>query len=971
MRRTLDHRTTITRFTDATMTESPRIARVTTVSRWLCLAGASLGALGLVGWMSRREFLLTLVPGQPPMMPNTALALTLLGMTGAALGRGRPGAAARTASAFAALIVLAVGIGTLAEYALGVDLGIDQLLIPSELGPYPGRPSPLTAMALALIGLAILFVDSLPAAETRPSEWLLVAAALTAMVGLTGQILGTGAVYRLPRAPVVGMAVPTAVSLLLSSTGILLGRPTMGLIAVATSDGPGGVLLRRIAVPFVVVPMALGFVITRLFAVLNVDEFPLAVASIVVASTAVGLATLVVTARLLNHSHAALEMSRRESRELFSLASDGIFVADLDGRYSDVNEAGCRLLGLTRAEIVGKTIQDFLHPDETDRLATARSELGAGGAQIAEWRVRHKSGIYVPVEVSTRILPGGRWQAFVRDIRERKAAEEEALRSKARIEGIVSIAADAIISIDESQRITIFNRGAEQIFGWPAAEIMGQPLDILIPERFRNTHRSHVRAFAEEPVSARRAGERHRPIYGLRKDGTEFVAEAAISKLRIADELTFTVVMHDVTHEQRRAEEERLLAAIGLLLTSSLEREHVVREAAHLLVHEFAEACVIDLVDDPAAGGRVTRSAVVHRDPQKTETALALEHIDLERERPHLASASLRSRKATLVSPVTAAYLDSISQSAEHRRLLDELAPASLITVALQARGLLLGVLTLVSSDPRRRYDESDVAFANEIGQRLALSIDNARLFETATGAIAARDEVLRIVAHDLRNPLGVVLMRASLMKLDGSAADGERRAAADAIETAAKRMNRLIQDLLDVTRSEAGALSVQRAPVSVRAIVGDAVNAQRELAAGASIELRSDVLENPPDVRADRDRLLQIFENLIGNAIRFTPPGGRIVVGAVQRGRHVVFCVTDTGAGIAAEDLPHVFDRFWQARKSRAGGAGLGLAIVKALVESHGGRVGVESTLGRGSTFYFTIPLAHQPAARRVVAAS
>jgi signal transduction histidine kinase len=111
------------------------------------------------------------------------------------------------------------------------------------------------------------------------------------------------------------------------------------------------------------------------------------------------------------------------------------------------------------------------------------------------------------------------------------------------------------------------------------------------------------------------------------------------------------------------------------------------------------------------------------------------------------------------------------------------------------------------------------------------------------------------------------------------------------------------------------------------------------------------------PEVWADLDRLLQVFENLVGNAVKFTEPGGRITVGAARRGDDVLFWVADTGAGIAAEDLPHLFDRFWQARKATRRGAGLGLPIVKGIVEAHGGRIWVESTLGRGSTFFFTIP--------------
>jgi PAS domain S-box-containing protein len=926
---------------------------------WLCNIGAVLGALGVLGWLWDVRFLYTLFPGQPPMMPNTAFSLVLAGAAGALRVHRTRSLVATLLAGLAALFVLGISLGTLAEYAFQVDVGIDQLLIPSPFGLYPGRPSPLTVMALAPIGLAILLYERRRTAANRPSEWLLISSALVALVGLTGQVIGAGALYRPSPAPVLGVAVPTAVGLLIIAGGMLLGRPAAGVMAIATSSSPGGVVLRRIAAPSVLVPMVLGFSIVRLFAVLEVNEFPFVVATVAVAITAAGVAVLVVTARLLNRSHEELRASEERAREVIELASDAIFTANLDGQYTAVNEAGCRLLGMTASEIVGKTIRDMLHPDEVARLATSRAALIAGGRQIGEWRLRHKDGRYIPVEVSARILPRDRWQGIVRDITARKAVEEEARRGRARIEGIISIAGEAIISIDAEQQIILFNAAAEKIFGWTAGEAIGQPLDILIPARFREVHRSHVRRFAEEPVSSRVVGARPANIRGLRKDGTEFIAEAAVSKIELEGEQTFTVVLRDVTRERRRLEQEHLLAAIGLLLTSSRERRKVVKEAARQIVQEnFADACVIDLADDPNAPLSVTRSAVVHRDPAKTRTALALERIELDRRKPHIASAALQTRRTHIVARVTPEYIDSIAQSAEHRRLLRDLDPTSLISAPLQARGLVLGALTFASTNPGHLFDQTDAAFVEETARRLALAVDNARLFEIASAAIAARDEVLRIVAHDLRNPLGTILMRASLLR-DAPGPNGDRRKTAAAIETAANRMKRLIRDLLDVTRAEARQFSVEHTPIRPDTIIAQAVASQQALATAAAIDLRAAVRDDLPEVLGDRDRLLQVFENLIGNAIKFTPPGGRISVGAAARNRYVVFCVKDTGHGIPAEDLPHVFDRFWQGRRQRRAGAGLGLVIVKTLVEAHGGRVGVHSAPERGTTFYFTIPVA------------
>jgi signal transduction histidine kinase len=171
--------------------------------------------------------------------------------------------------------------------------------------------------------------------------------------------------------------------------------------------------------------------------------------------------------------------------------------------------------------------------------------------------------------------------------------------------------------------------------------------------------------------------------------------------------------------------------------------------------------------------------------------------------------------------------------------------------------------------------------------------------------------------------------------------------------------MDRQIQDLLEIARIEAGQLTITRAQLSARELIVEAVDLQRPLASSASLELRVELDREVPEVWGDRDRLLQVFENLIGNAIKFTKAGGRIRVGAAPSDHEVVFWVADTGGGIAPESLPHIFDRFWQATSAARQGAGLGLPITKGIVEAHGGRIWVESTEGQGATFSFTIPQA------------
>lgn len=263
-----------------------------------------------------------------------------------------------------------------------------------------------------------------------------------------------------------------------------------------------------------------------------------------------------------------------------------------------------------------------------------------------------------------------------------------------------------------------------------------------------------------------------------------------------------------------------------------------------------------------------------------------------------------------------------------------------------------MGTITRDISDKKRALEQA------EANRKLVQANEEiSRLYETARRATQARDEVLAVVAHDLRNPLGTILMHAS--RLAPRRGEPERRATrpVEAITRAATRMNTLIQDLVDVARLESGQVRFDCRLVPAAQIVADVVETQKVLANSTSIELTLDAAAPLPEVWADPNRVRQVLENLIGNALKFTQRGGRVVVGARRCDGEVLFSVADTGAGIAAEDLPHVFDRFWQMRKGDGRGAGLGLPIAKGIVEAHHGSMCVESAPGRGSTFYFTLP--------------
>jgi signal transduction histidine kinase len=276
--------------------------------------------------------------------------------------------------------------------------------------------------------------------------------------------------------------------------------------------------------------------------------------------------------------------------------------------------------------------------------------------------------------------------------------------------------------------------------------------------------------------------------------------------------------------------------------------------------------------------------------------------------------------------------------------------------VPLRTRADSLGVLSFYSI--HREFTDDDLQLAGELARRATLAIDNARLYEQMKRATIAREEVLSVVSHDLRNPLSAVAMAATTLLEHPPESEDKRRALYSMISDAASWMHRLMQDLLDAGAIDAGRLSIELERGSLLDIVEASVNQLRPSAAKHAVALEADLDPSLPLLRVDATRILQVLGNLIGNAVKFTPSGGSIVVRAVHRPNDVLLSVSDTGSGIDAAQLPHIFDRYWQARQgSQTRGTGLGLAIAKGIIEAHGGRIWAESIVGSGSTFLFTLP--------------
>ncbi|HWK88587.1 MAG TPA: HAMP domain-containing sensor histidine kinase, partial [Longimicrobium sp.] len=261
--------------------------------------------------------------------------------------------------------------------------------------------------------------------------------------------------------------------------------------------------------------------------------------------------------------------------------------------------------------------------------------------------------------------------------------------------------------------------------------------------------------------------------------------------------------------------------------------------------------------------------------------------------------------------------------------------------------------------DSGRDLGPAELTLVQELARRASMAIENARLFRETQAATAARDEVLAIVAHDLRNPLSTILMASELVydQLTAPERAGERKHLG-MIRRNAERMNRLIGDLLEVKRVESGRLVVEPRPADVCPMITEAMEMLQPMAAAATLALVPCTADGLPAVRADPVRIQQVLSNLVGNAIKFTPAGGLIEVRAQPHGAGAVrISVADSGPGIAPDQLPQVFGRFWQGGHRDRLGVGLGLAICKGIVEAHSGEIWVESVLGQGTTFAFWLP--------------
>ncbi len=539
---------------------------------------------------------------------------------------------------------------------------------------------------------------------------------------------------------------------------------------------------------------------------------------------------------------------------------------------------------------------------------------------------------------------------------------------------IVASSDDAIVSKDLQSTITSWNRGAERLFGYAAADAIGRSITIIIPPD-RIGEERHV-------MSRIREGVKVDPFETVRrrKDGSLVDVSVTVSPIRdasgqIVGASKIARAITEQTRARREAADARdrlaFLAEVGAILSSSLDYTQTLDRAVHLALPRLGDYSNVLLVDD---SGALRHVAGGHVDPTKEPLVVSRAKLAIDEPRapilPSLAEAVIKTRRTIVVSHQELARriarLDAPDAIPELRDLTAALEPWAYIASPLLVLGRAAGVITFATtaSGSRREYTAEDEALLEEFARRASAAIENARLFRQTQDLSRLKDEFLATLSHELRTPLSAILGWARMLA-SGQLDEARRRQAVDAILRNAEAQHKLVDDVLDVARGMAGHLRLELAPVDLVIVAQRGVDAVAPAAAAKriTIELRG---ETPVAVRGDAGRLQQIVWNLLSNAVKFTPAGGLVTIDVSADASTASLRVTDTGEGISPSFLPYVFDKFRQGDGSptrQHGGLGLGLAIAKHLAEMHGGTLDARSDgEGRGATFRLALPLLETP---------
>jgi len=508
------------------------------------------------------------------------------------------------------------------------------------------------------------------------------------------------------------------------------------------------------------------------------------------------------------------------------------------------------------------------------------------------------------------------------------------------------------LTLDSECRIVAANLTAATMFGRERGKLVGAFLTAVVVPGQRAELRRHVQRCLTERV--RVDGELSFSVRGGSSVQTNVTSTPLLDES--GEAVGCRTMVSDMTAIKWSQDKLRFMTRASGRLVSSFDTTASLTDIVGFAIPDVADACLLHLAHEDGELRLIEARFSEHTprpglDLPLAATPSADEASALRR--------ALRTREPQLYADLTPESFAISRWRGVHDALVMQMRPASILYVPIAARGEVFGVLTFASRSSGRRYTQGDIGTLGDLGARAAMAIENARLYTQAQRAIAARQDVLSFVSHDLKNPLMGIMLSVENM-LRAAPRDDRRRSTAQLqrVMRGAQQIRRMIEDLLDMTTLESGRLKVEMGAHDLDKVLDDVVElfTPQATAAGVALELSP---PQPAQVACDRQRLIQVLSNLIDNALKFTPQGGRITISGRVMAPMVLFTVADSGPGIPPAIRPHVFDRFVHGDGGRRTGRGLGLYIAKGLIEAQGGSIWVDSQEGKGTAFSFTLPIA------------